>query len=295
MEDLVGRLRSAIEVTPLAPMQGTQNRQLPGFHVNVTFDNPQIAQRICSEITTMFMEQNSKDIDAQGTQTTEFFAQQVDEAKQNLDAQDAKLAEFKKKYMGSLPDQEQTNLGLLAGMNSQLDALTQAVNRAQQDKVMNESLLNSQLATWKAVKGGDTPTETLDQQLTTLQDQLSALQSRYTADHPDVIKTKNQIEQLKTRMSEAPKGGGTPANAQATGIEPPAIQQLRARVRQDDLSIADLVKRQGQMQNQITLPYSRAKLLNRWRFNSRRLRIGRCAAAFWRFAHSTSSTAGFDS
>ena len=85
----------------------------------------------------MFMEQNSKGIDAQGTQTTEFFAQQVDEAKQNLDAQDAKLAEFKKKYMGSLPDQEQTNLGRPAGMNSQLDVLTQAVNRAQQDKVMN--------------------------------------------------------------------------------------------------------------------------------------------------------------
>jgi len=253
MEDLVARLRAAIEVSPLAPMQGTQNRQLPGFYVNVTFDNPQLAQRICSDITTMFMEQNAKDINAQGTQTTEFFTQHVEEAKRNLDEQDARLAEFKKKYMGSLPDQEQTNLGLLAGMNSQLDAITQAVNRAQQDKVMNESLLNSQLATWKAVKGGDTPTETLDQQLTALQDQLSVLQSRYTADHPDVIKTKNQIEQLKKRMTEAPKGGSTPSNAQTAGVEPPAIQQLRARIRQDDLGIAELVKRQSQIQNQISV------------------------------------------
>jgi polysaccharide chain length determinant protein (PEP-CTERM system associated) len=253
MEDLVARLRAAIEVSPLAPMQGTQNRQLPGFHVNVTFDNPQIAQRICSEITTMFMEQNSRDIDAQGTQTTEFFAQQVDQAKRNLDEQDAKLADFKKKNMGSLPDNEQANLGLLTGMNAQLDAVTQAVNRAQQDKVMNESLLSSQLATWKAVKGGDTPAETLDQQLTTLQDQLSVLQSRYTADHPDVIKTKNQIEQLKKRMNESPKGGSTPVNEKGNGIEPPQIQQLRARIRQDDLSVADLVKRQGQIQSQISV------------------------------------------
>jgi polysaccharide chain length determinant protein (PEP-CTERM system associated) len=253
MEDLVAKLRAAIEVTALEPMQGTQNRQLPGFHVNVTFNDPRIAQRICSEITTMFMEQNSKDIDAQGTQTTEFFAQQVDEAKRNLDEQDAKLAEFKKKYMGSLPDQEQTNLGLLAGMNSQLDAITQAVSRAQQDKAMNESLLSSQLATWKAVKGGDTPTETLDQQLSSLQDQLSALQSRYTADHPDVIKTRNQIEQLKKRMAEAPKGGSTPVNAQTSDIDPPAIQQLRAKIRQDDVNIADLVKRQGQIQGQISI------------------------------------------
>jgi polysaccharide chain length determinant protein (PEP-CTERM system associated) len=253
MEDLVAKLRATIEVTPLAPMQGTQNRQLPGFYVNVTFNNPQVAQRICSEITTMFMEQNAKDINAQGTQTTEFFTQHVEEAKRNLDEQDARLAEFKKKYMGSLPDQEQTNLGLLAGMNSQLDAITQAVNRAQQDKVMNESLLNSQLATWKAVKGGDTPAETLDQQLTALQDQLSVLQSRYTADHPDVMKTRTQIEQLKKRMTEAPKGGGTPSNAQTPGVEPPAIQQLRARIRQDDLGIAELVKRQGQVQNQISV------------------------------------------
>jgi polysaccharide chain length determinant protein (PEP-CTERM system associated) len=253
MEDLVAQLRAAIEVSPLAPMQGTQNRQLPGFHVSVTFNNPQVAQRICSEITTMFMEQNSKDIDVQGTQTTEFFAQHVDEAKRNLDEQDAKLAEFKKKYMGSLPDQEQANLGLLTGMNSQLDAITQALNRAQQDKVMNESLLSSQLATWKAVKGGDTPTETLDQQLSGLQDQLSSLQSRYTSDHPDVIKTKNQIEQLKKRMADAPKGGSTPVNSQATGIEPPVIQQLRAKLRQDDLNVADLVKRQGQIQNQISV------------------------------------------
>ena len=253
MEDLVAKLRAAIDITPLAPMQGTQNRQLPGFHVNVTFDNPQIAQRICSEITTMFMEQNAKDINAQGTQTTEFFTQHVEEAKRNLDEQDAKLADFKKKYMGSLPDEEPRNLSLLTGMNSQLDAITQAVNRAQQDKVMNESLLSTQLANWKAVKTGDTPTETLDQQLSTLQDQLSNLQSRYTSDHTDVIKTRNQIEKLKMRMAEAPKGGSTPTNAQTTGIEPLQIQQLRAKVRQDDLNIADLVKRQGQIQSQINV------------------------------------------
>ena len=253
MEDLVARLRAAIEVTPLEPMQGTQNRQLPGFHINVTFDNPQVAQRICSEITTMFMEQNSRDIDVEGTNTTEFFAQHVEEAKRNLDDQDAKLAEFKKKYMGSLPDQEQANLQLLAGMNTQLEAITQGVNRAQQDKAMTESLLASQLATWKAVNRGETPSETLDQQLSALQDQLNALQARYTPDHPDVMKAKTQIEQLKRRMAEAPKGGNTQANSQANAVEPAAIQQYRAKLRQDDLSVAGLIKQQARTQSDINI------------------------------------------
>jgi polysaccharide chain length determinant protein (PEP-CTERM system associated) len=250
MEDLVARLRATIEVTPLEAMQGMSNRQLPGFHVNVTSDNPQIAQRICTEITTMFMEQNTSDIDKQNTDTTEFFARQVDEAKQKLDDQDAKLAEFKKKYMGSLPDQEATNLQLLTGMNSQLDAITQAMSRAQQDKSFNESLLSSQLANWKMAKSGETTPETMDQQLNTLQDQLTALQSRYTSDHPDVVKVRSQIEQLRKRINEAPKTS-TPTQSAQSGVEPPQIQQLRAKLRQDDLNIADLGKRQNQIQGQI--------------------------------------------
>jgi len=250
MEDLVATLRSSIEVTPLEAMQGT-NRQFTGFHVNVTADNPQVAQRICTEITTMFMQQNSTEINNRNTQATEFFAQQVDEAKGKLDEQDARLAEFKKKYMGSLPDQEAANLQLLSGMNSQLDAVTQALTRAQQDKGFNESLLSSQLANQKMVASGQSTPETMEQQLNDLQTQLTTLQARYTADHPDVIKVKGQIEQLKRRMSEAPKSGNPQSGQPA--IEPPAIQQLRAKLRQDDLNIADLAKRQSQIQAQIGL------------------------------------------
>ena len=253
MEDLVTRLRTAIDISPLEPMQGSATRQMPGFHVNVTFDNPQTAQRICSEITTMFMEQNSKNLDDKSNQATEFFTQQADEAKRKLDEQDRILAEFKTKYMGSLPDNEQMNLGMLTGMNTQLDALTQAISRAQQDKAMNESLLASQLATREQYErgSGTASPETVDTQLNNLQDQLTALESRYTPDHPDVIKTRNQIEQLKLRMAAAPKVT-TPNKPQpANGIEPPAIQQLRAKLKQDDISIADLSKRQNQLQGQI--------------------------------------------
>jgi polysaccharide chain length determinant protein (PEP-CTERM system associated) len=200
----------------------------------------------------MFLQESAKYTETQGTLTFEFLDKQLEESKRKLDEQDGKLAEFKNKYMGSLPDNEQSNLGLLTTLNSQLDAHTQAVSRAQQDKAVNESLLASQLATFKAVKNGDMPTETLEQQLSALQDQLGVLLSRYTPDHPDVIKAKTQIEQLKKRMSDAPKESA-PASGRTSATEPVAIQQLRARLRQDDLSIADLMKRQAQIQGQIAV------------------------------------------
>src|SRR5262250_3399871 len=251
MEDLVLRLRKAIEVTPPDTSLGVQSRQLPGFYINITFDNPQIAQRVCSEITTKFMEQNVIYMNEKTKQAADFLGERADEAKRNLDEQDGKLAEFKKKYMGSLPDQQQANLSLLQTHDSQLEANTQAISRAQQDKAMNESLLASQLATLKATERGDTPTETLQDQLIKLQEQLSSLESRYTPEHPDVIKTKNQIQQVQQRIAAAPKGAQSASNTTPTIIEPPAVQQLRAKVKQDDMSIVDLSKRQSQIQTQI--------------------------------------------
>jgi hypothetical protein len=54
--------------------------------------------------------------------------------------------------MGQLPGDEDNNLKILMGLNSQLDANTQNLNRAQQDKSYTESLLAQQLAAWKAAQ-----------------------------------------------------------------------------------------------------------------------------------------------
>jgi uncharacterized protein involved in exopolysaccharide biosynthesis len=85
IEDLVERLRASIGVTPLASMPGTQNQSLPGFYVSVTFNNPQLGQQICTEITSMFMEQNAHALEQQAARTTSFLSQQLDEAKTKLD------------------------------------------------------------------------------------------------------------------------------------------------------------------------------------------------------------------
>ena len=78
-----------------------------------------------------------------------FLTKQVEDAKQNLDDLDRKLAAFKNQHMGQLPGDEDNNLKILMGLNSQLDANTQTLNRAQQDKAYTESMLAQQLAAWK--------------------------------------------------------------------------------------------------------------------------------------------------
>jgi polysaccharide chain length determinant protein (PEP-CTERM system associated) len=251
IDDLVQRLRGAVTIKPMESTPGTQSPQLPGFYVNVTFDNPRTAQQICTEITSMILAQNAGDRQNQVKVTTDFLSQQLEEAKKSLDAQDAKLAQFKRQYLGSLPEEEQTNLNILTGMNTQLEANTQALSREQQDKAFTESLLNQQEANWAKSQTGQNP-ETAEQQLSALEDQLTNLQARYTPEHPDVIKLKNQIEELRKQLAAAPKSN-KPANGAlpAPVSEPPQIQELRAKLRQDEISITDLTHRQSQIQEEI--------------------------------------------
>src|SRR5258707_1456032 len=84
MEELIDRLRKAIEISPLAPMAGTEDRSMPGFSVRVTFDNPQSAQQICTSITSMFMEQNSNALDGQTLRPTTLLSRQLGPAKTKI-------------------------------------------------------------------------------------------------------------------------------------------------------------------------------------------------------------------
>jgi polysaccharide chain length determinant protein (PEP-CTERM system associated) len=258
MEVLVGNLQRSIDVDLMEPMQGSDERRPPGFRVAVTYDNPRTAQKICQEITTMFMQQNTKRRMEQATDTTEFLSGQVEQAKQKMDEQDAQLAQFKRQYLGSLPSEEQANLQMLNGLNTQLEATSQALNRAQQDKTFNETVLSQQEANWKLMQNGLQNPDTLDTRLASLQDQLTALLSRYTPDYPDVIKLKAQIEDLKQRMSE-PESTVAANPSHTKTHEPPQLQQLRGKIRQDELNTVELTKRQTQIQDQIRVIQARVQ------------------------------------
>ena len=260
IDELVGRLQKAIEVTPVQPMAETRSVNLPGFFVNVKLDNPRNAQQVCTAITSMFIEQSLSVRQQHSEDTTQFLSQQLADAKAQLDQQDKTLAAFKSRYSGSLPDEEQTNLNLLTGLTSQLDAATQALARAQQDKSFAESVLTQQVAAWQASQGGRNP-DTMDQQLIALQTQLASLQARYTEDYPDVIKTKNDIAALQKKMAENENQTAITESAKAPRplAEPGQITQLRGQVHSFEQMIAEKSKEQEQIKEQIRLYQGRVQ------------------------------------
>jgi uncharacterized protein involved in exopolysaccharide biosynthesis len=234
---------------------------VPGFNVNFTDNNAARAQKICNAMTSLIVDENLRSRAEVAQGTTDFLSRQVDDAKRALDEQDGKLAAFKKQYMGQLPGDADNNMRMLMSLNSQLDATTQTLGRAQQDKAYTESMLAQQIAAWKSSQSSTNP-QTLEQQLTQLQATLLQLRARYTDDHPDVIKAKADIAEVEKRLKEvnAAAAASTDNTEKASASEPPEIRQLRLQIHQYQGVIEQATGDQKRLQSQINIYESRTAM-----------------------------------
>jgi polysaccharide chain length determinant protein (PEP-CTERM system associated) len=269
VDDMVDgiRLNMAVEpvVTDLSQIGGAkkkgQGSPVPAFYVNYTARNPREAQQLCNELTSLLLEENLKSRQDVARGTTDLLSKGLEDGKHTLDEMDSKLAAFKKQYVGQLPGDEENNLKILMGLNSQLESNTQTLNRATQDKAYTESLLAQQLSAWRSAQTSNNP-ETLQKQLADLQSQLVQLEARYTEDHPDVIKAKADIAGVKKKLAEVNTAStqvSDPAE-KASSSEPPEIRQLRLQVHQYGDLITAATRDQKRLQQEIQVYQGRVSL-----------------------------------
>ena len=126
--------------------------------------------------------------------------------RENLAEQEAKVREFEGQHEAALPTQEQSNLSIYAGLQSQLQSEEDALNTAKQQRVYLQALLEQERNNQTRVhptgserNDASAPTHlaAVDAQLEKLRAQLADLSSRYTDNYPDVQNTKNQIAKLE--------------------------------------------------------------------------------------------------
>jgi len=265
-EEVLEKMRNNIDLTPvdstmIPTVVAQRSGTVPGFYISYTASNPRVAQQVCSELTSAFIEENLKLRGQIAQGTTDFFNSQLDQFKRNQDELGARLATFRAKYFTQLPDHQEENLRMLASLNSQLDATTQALGRAAQDKTFTESLLNQQVAAWKASQNSNNP-QSVRQQLAVLQEQLLALETRYTPEYPEIIQVKKNIAELQAQLNNPSVAESTTATGsdKSTALEPAELQRLRAQVHQYQEAIQQISSEQARLEQQIASYQSRVEV-----------------------------------
>src|SRR5882672_8683104 len=216
-DDLVEAMRKDVEIE----LSRGDDRKLSAFNIYYSNRDPRLAQQATSELANLFITENLEQRQGRSENTTRFLEDQLDQAREKLAEQEARVREFKDKHIGELPSQTQSNLQILSGLQTQLQAQEDALNRARQQNTYLESLIGQYRTLERGTKsedGGTVGLAAIDKELDRLRSQLADLTSRYTEKHPDVRKTKEQIantEKMRERVIADINRGGAGSTPEA--------------------------------------------------------------------------------
>jgi polysaccharide chain length determinant protein (PEP-CTERM system associated) len=268
-EKLMEVARRDVSIEPLRD-------RLNAFKISFVAGNPQLAHAVTSRLTALFIEYNLKTRSDQATTTTEFLREQLELAKQKLTDQEKQLRDFKMQHLGELPEQQQGNVAILAGLETQLDNIMATRNQAQQQRLYLESMLRGYrrsgqlpVATAAIPARPVSPQEAARRELARLQLERKRLLAVYTALHPEVEKIEAKLKAQETFVNRL-RGDGDVERSRST--EPAAdaqsdsgllsdtaldaeddigVAQLKSQLRANDLELQNSAKKEQRLRSEI--------------------------------------------
>jgi polysaccharide chain length determinant protein (PEP-CTERM system associated) len=259
-DEQVKQMRDDIKIEPvLAPAPAGKPADLVAFRVSYKAHRPEVAQQVNARLANFFIDENVRASQIQSEATTHFLEGELKNASDAMAAQIAKVQAFESAHNGELPSQVQSDLQILSGTQGQLQGAIVARDRAMQQ----QEYLNSMLAQYESIgaANGANAGPNLDTQLTNMKAGLAELRSKYTDDHPDIKKLKEQIaatEKLKQEVDETNREESkTDANSQQVTAMAPLLQiqsQLKANkmeLQRNEQEIQRLQAKAAEYQNRL--------------------------------------------
>ncbi len=200
LEDKIAAMREKIKVRiERSRRQGTE-----AFSISYKGNEPQRVMRITNTLASYFMDENLKVREAQAIGTSEFLDSELRKTRKRLEEREQKLAAYRAKYMGGLPDELETNLRTLDRLQEQLSTKNAILsNNYTSLKLLESRYKNTILPIQLSASNTDNLSEDQKMSLTENEQKLKIAQKayenlllKYTSKHPDVLKAKKTVEKL---------------------------------------------------------------------------------------------------
>ena len=185
MQQLVRYVRNKIEIS----VRG-ENR---AFEISFEWSNPDTAANVANALASQFINQNLRVREEMAIGTTTFLDTEVQRLQRELQQREAELEDYKRRNMGRLPGQLQSNLNILSQLKEELGRVEE-----QAQNLYHEIQITRRL---RASMGDVREEGGLAQQIRALEEQLKQLSIRYTEQHPEIRLLKRRLEQLKEEES----------------------------------------------------------------------------------------------
>jgi polysaccharide biosynthesis transport protein len=201
-EVILERMRKDIHMNMVSanvvdPRSGAPRAATIAFTVGYDNRVPELAVRVANQLASLFLQQNSQTRRQQAAEASSFLADEAKRLNGEVQALEAKLADFKSANSDRLPDLAQLNLQLVSRAEQDLaDAKRQRSVLEQQRAFVDAEL--AQLSPTRGVADGGTDDPAA--RLRALEAFISSVRGVYTADHPDVVRAERRIASLREEL-----------------------------------------------------------------------------------------------
>lgn len=261
LEQVVGLMRANIQLN----VKSTGDRSGGGyFTISYTGENPSVLAKVANKIASMFIEENLKFREQQAQGTVEFLESELSTTKEKLEKKEEILVGFKRQHLYELPEQRDANLKVLDQLMVNQQRVGDGLKATEDRKLVIQNKLADlemgggspgYMDDSRSTKDGNSmPGSRLispqEQKLIQLKTQLSDLEAKYKANHPDILIIRKKINDLEAviKTGQAQKGreenaenGRTMVYYEALKKELAPLDREIARLRAEEVKINAMI------------------------------------------------------
>ena len=204
-EVILEKMRELIKVETISAdvasnKSGPQQQATIAF--TLTFDDrsPSLAQKVANELTSLFLKENIKSRTESAENAALFLSEESKRLKAKIQEIQENLARFKEKNLNQLPQISALNQQELTSLSNQLLQLDSQERSLQDRRFYLEGELAQIDPNAMATNAVGNRVFDMKDRLKELQSQYPSLLSSHSANHPDVVKMKREIESLQKEI-----------------------------------------------------------------------------------------------
>jgi len=222
------------------------DRNTSAFTIAFKGTDPKLIAQVATRLADTFIKWDLKARERQAEETSGFLETQLEQAKKDMDDQDAKVSAFKVEHLGELPNQLGAYGGALSRLQSKLQANADALNRLDAEKI----LLTHTDDSGSSTSGTESMAyrRRLMQEQKKVEDRLANLRTRYSDEYPEVIQAQLELDNVRKLIQSAPPVSSDPAvaNTPANARLEILTREINNRQREQKSLLAEIQRSEAQ-------------------------------------------------
>ena len=186
-----------ISADVIDPRSGRPVQATIAFKVSYEHESPTLAHKVANEITGLFLNENIKERTQKAQDATKFLEDEADKLEGEINKLEENLADFKTGNVEKLPELVSMNLNLMDRTDQEIKQIDQQLRTLRERQIYLQSELAQMNPSQSLYSEQGERLLGSGDRLKILKIELAQLSGIYSANHPDILRTKREIASLE--------------------------------------------------------------------------------------------------